>query len=110
MNVVKRLTLEAFWRRHPETEQPLKEWFRVAKAARWKSPLAVLQSFPKAKALNTERIRFEICGGNYRLIVAFKFSAQIAFVKFMGTHAEYDRIDALTVGGTGSDGSDGVRP
>lgn len=109
MNVIRRSTLEAFWRGHPETKQPLKAWFRVAKGAKWKSPLAVLQSFPRAKALDTERIRFEICGGNYRLIVAFKFSTRIAVVKFVGTHAEYDRIDALTVGGTAGDGSDGVR-
>lgn len=100
MNVIKRSTLEAFWTRHPETEQALKAWFRVVKGAKWTSPLDVLRSFPKAKALNTERIRFEILGGNYRLIVAFKFSAQIAFVKFIGTHAEYDRVNALTVGGS----------
>lgn len=98
MNVIKRSTLERFWRKHPEIEHALKAWFRVAKTAKWQSPLAVLQSFPTAKALNTERIRFEILGGNYRLIVAFKFSARIAFIKFIGTHAEYDRVDALTVG------------
>lgn len=98
MNVIKRSTLQAFWGKHPETEEALKAWFRVAEAARWQSPLAVLRSFPKAKALNAERIRFEILGGSYRLIVAFKFSAQIAYIKFIGTHAEYDRIDGLTIG------------
>jgi mRNA interferase HigB len=57
----------------------------------------LMRDFPKAKALNAERVRFEIAGGNYRLVVAIKFTARIAFVKFIGTHAEYDRIDALTV-------------
>ena len=57
----------------------------------------VQAAFPKAKALNGERARFEVAGGNYRLIVAFNFRAGIAFIKFLGTHAEYDRIDALTV-------------
>ncbi len=52
---------------------------------------------PNVKILNGERARFEIAGGNFRLVVAFNFAAQIAFVKFIGTHAEYDRIDALTV-------------
>jgi mRNA interferase HigB len=52
---------------------------------------------PKVKVLNGERARFEIAGGNYRLIVAFDFHRRAAFVKFLGTHAEYDRIDALTV-------------
>jgi mRNA interferase HigB len=53
--------------------------------------------FPKAKTLNAERVRFEVAGGSYRLIVAFDFRRQIAYVKFIGTHAEYDAIDALTV-------------
>jgi mRNA-degrading endonuclease HigB of HigAB toxin-antitoxin module len=52
---------------------------------------------PNAKILNGERARFEIAGGNYRMIVAFDFGRSIAFVKFIGTHAEYDRVDALTV-------------
>ena len=47
--------------------------------------------------LNDERVRFEIAGGNYRLIAAFDFRRQIAFVKFVGTHAEYDRVNALTI-------------
>jgi mRNA interferase HigB len=58
----------------------------------------VLSSFAEnAKILNGERARFEIAGGNFRLIVAFDFGRSIAFIKFIGTHAEYDRIDALTV-------------
>jgi len=52
---------------------------------------------PNAKILNGERARFEIAGGNFRMIVAFDFVRGIAFVKFIGTHAEYDRINALTV-------------
>jgi mRNA interferase HigB len=52
---------------------------------------------PSAKILNRERARFEIAGGNFRMIVAFDFGRDIAFIKFIGTHAEYDRVDALTV-------------
>jgi mRNA interferase HigB len=52
---------------------------------------------PKSKALNRDRASFEVAGGDYRLIAAFDFRRQIAFVKFIGTHAEYDAIDALTV-------------
>jgi mRNA interferase HigB len=69
----------------------------LAKAASWASVAEVAGGFSKAKVLNGERVRFEIAGGNYRLIVAFDFIRQIAFVKFVGTHAEYDRVDALTV-------------
>ncbi len=56
----------------------------------------VQKAAPKAKVLNGERVRFEIAGGNYCLVAAFAFRRQIAFVKFIGTHAEYDRMDALT--------------
>jgi mRNA interferase HigB len=52
---------------------------------------------PNAKILNGERARFEIAGGNFRMIVAFDFARSIVFVKFIGTHAEYDRINALTI-------------
>jgi mRNA interferase HigB len=57
----------------------------------------VRQAAPRAKVLNGERARFEIAGGNHRMIVAFDFTRQTVFVKFIGTHAEYDRTDALTV-------------
>lgn len=97
MNVIKRATLVAFWEKHPETKQPLEAWFAIARKASWRSTQDVLRSFPKAKTINRERVRFEVHGGNYRLIVAFKFTAGIAWVKFIGTHADYDRVDAATV-------------
>ena len=55
------------------------------------------KAFANGKALNGERMRFEIAGGNYRLIASFNFKAKIAFVKFLGTHRDYDAVDALTV-------------
>jgi len=57
----------------------------------------VKSSFSKAKVLNAQRVRFEIAGGNFRLIASFDLRSQIAYVKFIGTHAEYDAVDALTV-------------
>lgn len=97
MRVLSFNTLAVFWTRHPETESSLTHWYQLVSAAAWASSNDVMLSFPKAKVLNAERVRFEIAGGNYRLIVAFKFKSQIAFIKFIGTHAEYDRIDPLTV-------------
>lgn len=97
MRIVKQSTLKTFWLRHPETEQPLKAWYHTVKAARWARMADVQADFPKAKVLNGERVRFEICGGNYRLVVAFFFPAEQAWVKFIGTHAAYDRIDALRI-------------
>ena len=69
---------------------------RALRVAQWAST-EVQKAAPKAKVLNRERVRFEVAGGNYRLVAAFDFRRQIAFVKFVGTHAEYDRIDAMTV-------------
>ena len=97
MRVVARSVLIAFSDRHPQTRTSLERWYRLTKAAHWTSTDDVQMAVPKAKVLNRERIRFEVAGGNYRLIVAFDFRRQIAFVKFIGTHAEYDRVDALTV-------------
>jgi mRNA interferase HigB len=97
MRVIARNVLVAFRTRHPETKVPLERWYKVTKAAYWTSTDDVQTAAPKAKVLNRERARFEIAGGNYRLVVAFDFRRQIAFVKFIGTHAQYDKIDALTV-------------
>jgi mRNA interferase HigB len=97
VNVIARKNLEAFWRRHPETEQPLRAWLAAVKAQNWMSMNAVVSTYSKASPITAERCVFDICGGNYRLIVAFKFSAKVAFIKFIGTHAQYDRVSAATV-------------
>lgn len=97
VRIVSRNTLITFWERHPAARPALIHWLSVAKAATWANPQAVVADFSKAKALNGERVRFAVAGGDYRLIVAFDFPRQAAFIKFVGTHAEYDRVDALTV-------------
>ena len=97
MRVIARSTLVAFYTAHPETEVPLTRWYALTTAAEWTSMNDIHTAFPKAKILNGERVRFEIAGGNYRLVVAFDFPRQTAYVKFLGTHAAYDKIDALTV-------------
>lgn len=97
MRLIARSTLVTFWEAHPETKASLEHWIAVTAQAQWQNASDVQASFSKAKVLNGERVRFEIAGGNYRLIVAFKFEAQIAFVKFIGTHKQYDAINALTI-------------
>jgi mRNA interferase HigB len=97
MRVIAWSTLVAFYTVHPETKAPLSRWHAITKSADWSSMNDVQLAFSNATALNAERARFEIAGGNYRLIVAFKFRSKIAFVKFVGTHKEYDSVDALTV-------------
>ncbi len=97
VRIIARRTLEDFARSHPDAAVALAVWRRRVAAANWQSMSDVQAAFPKAKALNGERVRFEIQGGAYRLIAAFSFPRQMVFIKFIGTHADYDRIDALTV-------------
>ncbi|MGA7804844.1 type II toxin-antitoxin system HigB family toxin [Bradyrhizobium sp.] len=97
MRVIARRVVVDFWGRHPEAKASLERWQTLVRAAQWASTDEVQEAAPKAKVLNRERVRFEVAGGNDRLVAAFDFRRQIAFVKFVGTHAEYDRIDAMTV-------------
>jgi mRNA interferase HigB len=97
MRVIARNVLVAFWSKHPVAKISLERWHSLVKAGHWTSTDEIQKAAPKAKVLNRERVRFEVAGGNCRLVAAFDFRRQIVFVKFIGTHAEYDRIDALTV-------------
>lgn len=97
MVVIKRSTLITFWTRHPETEPSLRTWFARTKSADWASGADVIRDFPKAKTLGGDRARVEIAGGSYRLIVAIDYRVRTFYVKWIGTHAAYDRIDAQTV-------------
>ena len=96
-HVIARNVLVSFRSKHPEAKVSLERWHMIVRAAQWTSTDEVRKAAPKAKVLNRERVRIEVAGGNYRLVAAFDFRRQIAFVKFIGTHAEYDRIDALKV-------------
>jgi len=97
MRVIAWNTLVAFYTAHPETQASLTRWHAITKAGNWNSMNELQMAFSSAVVLNGERARFEIAGGNYRLIAAYDFRRKIAFVKFIGTHTEYDRVDALTV-------------
>ena len=97
MRIVATSTLNAFAAKHPDAAKALEYWKRLVLRGDWNSPLEVQAAFSKAKVLNDERVRFEIRDGYYRLIASFDFRRKVAFVKFIGTHAEYDRVDAVTV-------------
>jgi len=89
--------LSDFAEHHPRARQALDHWRIVVRAANWQNMADATAAFSKAKSVSGDRIRYEISGGDYRLIVAYDFRRQVAFVKFIGTHIEYDRIDAATV-------------
>lgn len=96
MRVIARSALIEFWGKHPETRTALERWYKLIRAASWASMGDVQKAVPRSKVLNRERVRFEISGGSYRLVAAFDFRRQIVFVKFLGTHQEYDDVDVLT--------------
>lgn len=97
MRLIARNVLMTYAAQHPETAASLDRWQRLIRAASWSSMDEVRRAVPKAKVLNRERVRFAVAGGDYRLIAAIDFRRQIVFVKFLGTHDEYDATDALTV-------------
>lgn len=90
-------TLRQFWESHADAEQPLKAWYDEAKAAAWKSPAEIKERYRSASFVANNRVVFNIKGNDYRLIVSVAYQHGVVFIKFVGTHAEYDRVDAATV-------------
>jgi mRNA interferase HigB len=97
VRIIKQSTLVKFAAENPKARPSVARWIKLVKAAKWSSMNEVQQTVPGAVALNGDRVRFEVAGGNFRLIASFAFKHQIVFIKFIGTHAEYDKIDALSV-------------
>ena len=97
MRIIARGTLREFWKVNPEAEQALKSWFQEAKRAEWKNPAQVKEQYRNASVLGNGRIVFNICGNKYRLVVDINHNTGIVYVRFVGTHVEYDLIDARTV-------------
>ena len=97
MKVIAVSTLRRFWERHPDSEQPLKAWYDEAKNASWTIPQDIRNRYASASFVGHNRVVFNIKGNYYRLIVAVAYRYQAIYIKFIGTHAEYDRIDAATV-------------
>jgi mRNA interferase HigB len=97
MRVFSRKTLVGFWTKHADAEQSLKSWFAEAEKARWASPADIKRLYPSASILSDNRVVFNIKGNTYRLIVKINYDYGQLFVRFIGTHAEYDKIDANTI-------------
>ena len=97
MRVIARATLVRFWEKHASAKIPLEAWFAEAKAASWSSPQEIKNRYASADFLADNRVVFNIRGNHYRLIVQIQYQAKIVWIKFVGTHDEYDKIDAATV-------------
>lgn len=97
MRIVKIAYLQAFAERHAEVRVPLSLWARDCKLANWRTPADVKAYARSADYVGNQRWVFNVGGNKYRLIVAICFRTGFVLVKFVGTHAEYDRVDALSV-------------
>lgn len=92
MRVISRKTLREFWEKHTDCEEQFKAWFRETEKATWGNINKLKKEYPSASIVN-DKIVFNIKGNNYRLIVKMNFEYQISWIKFIGTHVEYDKIN-----------------
>lgn len=97
MRIIARRTLREFWEVHPDAEQPLKAWFAMARNADLKKPGDVKTAFRTASFVGNDRVVFNIKGNHYRLIAAIDYRFGIVYIRFIGSHREYNAIDAATI-------------
>lgn len=97
MRIVAKKTLVQFSEAHADARQPLLAWHEEAVHSRWTTPQDIKSRYPSASFVGNNRVVFNIGGNKYRLIVAVAYRIGVAYVKFIGTHGDYDRIDAATV-------------
>jgi mRNA interferase HigB len=98
MQIIAKSTLRAFWQTHPQAEMPLRAWYAAVESAEWKTPADVKRLFgANIDFVGDNRIIFDISGNKYRLIVHVAYAYRRVLIKFIGTHSEYEKIDAETV-------------
>jgi mRNA interferase HigB len=94
MRIIAKSTLVSFWEKYSDSEQPLKAWYREAKNAVWKTPVDIKEQYRNASILKKGRVVFNIAGNKYRLLVEVVYQIGVVYVKFVGTHKQYDAINA----------------
>jgi mRNA interferase HigB len=97
MRILSRSTLRNFWETHPDVEEALKTWYYEASHADWQSPAQIKLAHRNASVIANNRVVFNIKGNSYRLIVSIRYDTGLIFIRFIGTHAAYDKVDAGTV-------------
>lgn len=96
MRIISRKTLEEGWEKHPQAKSSLQAWYEHAKKADWKTPSDIQRDY-NVVILPNNRATFKIKGNDYRLVVAIHYDGQRIYIRFFGTHKEYDRIDATEI-------------
>ena len=94
--MIAKSTLRDFWITHNDCEEQLKSWFNEAEKSNWISPNEIKMDFPSVSILQGNRVVFNIKGNFYRLIVKINYKVGVAWIRFIGTHGEYDKINAET--------------
>lgn len=97
MRIIAKRTLREFWIKHADSEQALLSWYKEVEKAKWESFNELKSAYPSASILDNNRVVFNIKGNNYRLIVKLNLAFQLCWIRFVGTHSEYDKIDANTI-------------
>lgn len=100
MKIIALSTMKAFWEVNPEyidAKEPTLAWYRHALAADWSALADVMQDFRNASVLNEGRVVFNIAGNKYRLVVWINYGYHVVYIRFIGTHAQYGRIDVQTI-------------
>ena len=97
MRVIARKPLVRFANDHPDARGGLEAWFQEAKAATWASSADIKARYPSASIINNRRVVFNICGNKFRLVADINYLAKVVYIRFVGTHKEYDRIDVESI-------------
>jgi mRNA interferase HigB len=97
MRVISKATLVEFWLKHPESKQALQTWFEDASHSQWKTSQDIKRRYASASFVAANRVVFNIKGNDYRLVVAVAYRFAALYIKFIGTHAQYDAINVATV-------------
>jgi len=97
MRIIAKKTLKEFWEKHTDAENALKNWYSGAAKAFWLNPNTIKNEYPYASILPDNRVVFNIKGNEYRLVVRINYDYSIVWIRFIGSHAEYDKIDATKI-------------
>lgn len=97
MRIVAKSTLREFWQRHSDAEEPLLAWYREVEKEDWGNPAQVKEKYGNASIVGDSRVVFNIKGNDYRLVVKINYPYRMVYVRFVGTHAEYDEINVEEV-------------
>jgi mRNA interferase HigB len=97
MRIIALKTLREFWEQYTDAEQALRAWYHDVKKAAWRTPTDIKAIYRNASFIANNRVVFNIKGNQYRLVVAIQYQHRVVYIRFVGTHEEYDRIDATKV-------------